>query len=203
VGLTIESSDDSQFEGIAFDQDNDVLYLLAETYMSKSEGLVSRIYEAVHEPHADTYEIVAICEIFQNFYIYVHFNAENKGFEGIEWLGTFNGKPYVLAICEGNYCVGGKKSKEAGNGRAVMLSLHRDTDKCEWKTERVFPIPSEAFFTDYSGIDVLATSMETYKVVISSQEASAIWISEFNIHSGFKSGGRILNFAPDDACQTV
>lgn len=35
---------------------------------------------------------------------------------------------YLFALCEGNFCVGGKRGKKAGNGRLIISQLEMDAD---------------------------------------------------------------------------
>lgn len=35
---------------------------------------------------------------------------------------------YLFALCEGNFCVGGKRGKKAGNGRLIISQLETNAD---------------------------------------------------------------------------
>jgi len=35
---------------------------------------------------------------------------------------------FLFALCEGNFCVGGKRGKKAGNGRLIISQLETDAN---------------------------------------------------------------------------
>ena len=42
---------------------------------------------------------------------------------------------FLFALCEGNFCTGGKKGQEPGNGRIIVTQLEVDRDNesnCKW-----------------------------------------------------------------------
>ncbi|PFH38345.1 hypothetical protein BESB_006860 [Besnoitia besnoiti] len=107
------------------------------------------------------------------------FSAENKGFEGLVGLRHANGSFYLLGLCEGNYCKGGKKGRKRGHGRLVLMEKvdgGDDGEACLWKTVKVLHLPPEIGFRDYSSIAVRG-----HHVAITSQEDSVVWIGTFNL----------------------
>jgi hypothetical protein len=48
-----------------------------------------------------------------------------QGFESIQYLHTDSGS-YLLGMCEGNYCEGGSRGREPGNGRIIVSQLKFD-----------------------------------------------------------------------------
>jgi hypothetical protein len=90
----------------------------------------------------------------------------NKGFEGLSWMKR-RGKQYLLAVCEGNNCAGGKKGTERGNGRIQVFEKKNRS----WEHVAVLPIPSSVDSEDYTGLGVRGN-----RVFVTSQESSSLWI---------------------------
>ncbi len=44
---------------------------------------------------------------------------------------------YMLGLCEGNYCTGGKQGREPGNGRIIVSEYYEKDDKCGWDVIKV------------------------------------------------------------------
>ncbi len=53
-----------------------------------------------------------------------------SGFEGIQYVPTEDGDGWLLGLCEGNFCKGGREGREAGNGRIIASKLHREGEEC-------------------------------------------------------------------------
>lgn len=52
------------------------------------------------------------------------FSSANKGIEGADWLsvpGANEEGGYLLALCEGNNCLGGKEGREPGSGKILVM----------------------------------------------------------------------------------
>ena len=99
---------------------------------------------------------------------------ENKGFESIQYLTTSEGAGVLLGLCEGNYCEGGRRGREPGNGRVVVSALRSAADGgCVWAPQKTLEVPASASFQDYSA---LALNYGTGKVAILSQEDAAVWV---------------------------
>jgi hypothetical protein len=90
------------------------------------------------------YEVLQRCEV--NFTL----THENKGFEGISYVRTLDGENYLLGLCEGNYCTGGRQGRQPGNGRIIVSQLQTSNgDKgCMWQPVKTIEIPSSAYFQD-------------------------------------------------------
>lgn len=157
------------------------------------------------------------------------FEGASKGFEGAIGFPDVSGELYILALCEGNHCSNDKKiKKDVGNGRVVIMKkkvnianksnlLENNTptteeeQECIWETVKIVKIPKSAAFLDYSDIDITSTG----KVVISSQEESAVWLGHASgivdgvidpvtfefVDSNTKSS--VLSFPKDTGCHTV
>ena len=145
------------------------------------------------------------------------FEGESKGFEGAVGFPDAGGELHILALCEGNHCSNDKKiKKDVGNGRVVIMKKKKtaiDDDEeereCIWETVKIVKIPKSAAFLDYSAIDITSTG----KVVISSQEESAVWLGHASgIVDGVidpvtfefvDSNTKSLSFPKDSGCHTV
>lgn len=153
------------------------------------------------------------------------FEGASKGFEGAIGFPDASGDLHILALCEGNHCSNDKKiKKDVGNGRVVIMKKKinnidpssesdEEEQECIWETIKIAKIPKSAAFLDYSAIDITSTG----KVVISSQEESAVWLGhasgivdgiidpvtfEFVESSNTKSSS-VLSFPKDTGCHTV
>lgn len=52
------------------------------------------------------------------------FSSANKGIEGADWLsvpGANEEGGYLLALCEGNNCLGGEEGREPGSGKILVM----------------------------------------------------------------------------------
>ncbi len=78
------------------------------------------------------------------------FNSDNKGIEGLTYIDV-GATGYLIALCEGNFCDGGKRGREVGNGRVLVMKVTGVAGDLSFKMVNV---PSSAKFTDYSGIDM-------------------------------------------------
>mmetsp|Transcript_22156 Transcript_22156/g.63195 ORF Transcript_22156/g.63195 Transcript_22156/m.63195 type:complete len:427 (-) Transcript_22156:181-1461(-) len=133
------------------------------------------------------------------------FEHGNKGFEGAVGLRDTKGELYLLGLCEGNFCKGGKEGKRPGNGRMILLRRDDTDGRCQWKSMRTIPLPEEISFIDYS-----AAAIRGSRIAITSQESSAVWIGEMKVNkdgsidpSSFDilPKGQIYNFPRDDECR--
>ena len=94
------------------------------------------------------------------------FESENKGFEGLEWVEK-NGNEYLLALCEGNKCKGGKKGRQPGGGRIQVL----EKQESYWKKTKTIKLPKTLQFKDYSAI-----SLRNNQLAVISQDSAKLWI---------------------------
>mmetsp|Transcript_34497 Transcript_34497/g.75848 ORF Transcript_34497/g.75848 Transcript_34497/m.75848 type:complete len:458 (+) Transcript_34497:246-1619(+) len=139
------------------------------------------------------------------------FEGASKGFEGAVGFADANGELFIIGLCEGNHCSESRKA-DAGNGRVVIMKKKEGDDVkdgCMWETLRVVKIPKSAYFIDYSAIDIT----DSGRVVISSQENSAVWLGTVNgIENGVidpdafsfnEDEGKTLQFPKSTDCHTV
>ena len=70
------------------------------------------------------------------------------------------GESILIGLCEGNYCEGGEKGREEGNGRLVLMAKREanESHPCVWETRSLLALPPTAAFADYSAIALLETN---------------------------------------------
>lgn len=228
--------EDSQWEGIVRDEVTGHLFVIRESIPHYSEqGLNQEGSSLTKHYHSHIIELALVevnnvesYEVLETCVAEHRFNFDNKGFEGAIGLRTRGGDFYLLGLCEGNFCMGGAKGEDSGNGRLILMkkeyihngsellegstmenSTHRpntygSNKKCIWKSVRMINIPREAKFQDYSSIDVKGN-----KVAITSQENSSLWLGEIDFGDGdyldpdelrLLPNGRIYYFPRDHEC---
>eukprot|EP00922_Rhytidocystis_sp_ex-Travisia-forbesii_P017586 GHVS01026205.1.p1 GENE.GHVS01026205.1~~GHVS01026205.1.p1 ORF type:complete len:418 (+),score=65.58 GHVS01026205.1:318-1571(+) len=196
---------DSSFEALVYDEEASVFYATREAIAQEDKTYVGEIWQ-LRMGGGETYEVLEKCD--SEF----EFSAENKGFEGMVLLKDSGGEVYLLGLCEGNYCKGGKDGRSKGNGRMVLMkkglvTSHKE-EKCIWQTVRVLNLPKEIAFEDYS-----SASMYGKALAITSQQESMLWIGEVNLDDDFRmseadalevqSGGSFYLFPRDNDCNVV
>lgn len=128
------------------------------------------------------------------------FSSENKGFEGAVHV-LHEGESILIGLCEGNYCEGGAKGREEGNGRLVLMAKREanESQPCVWETRSLLALPPTAAFADYSAIALLETNSTAgpealgknsngsatgssgsqhreFHLAVTSQESSQVWM---------------------------
>jgi hypothetical protein len=134
------------------------------------------------------------------------FSSANKGFEGAIRIKTKQGEVYVLGLCEGNFCQGGPKGREPGNGRLIVLKRVEDTMlegqhfDCVYETQQVINLPKSVNFVDYSSI-----ARRGDKIAIASQESSRLWVGKIDLvtFEVIDGGHHIYDFPRNDNCEIV
>ncbi|MDQ6993352.1 MAG: hypothetical protein Q9M31_07730 [Mariprofundus sp.] len=118
---------------------------------------------------------------------------KNKGFEGIEML-SMEGRKLLLALCEGNRCLGGKQGRKQGRGRIQVFQDHHG----KWQHKKTIKLKLP--FTDYSGMDVHGS-----RIAIVSQASSLLWVGAFDVDNGLirVGQGELFNFPKDNQGRTV
>jgi hypothetical protein len=161
------------YEDIAFDLGSSRLYLLVESVQVRDHLLPRvEVLDAGFRRHS---------QAFLDF----PFEAANKGMEGLTFANR-NGKPTLVALCEGNRCRGGEEGESPGGGR---LQLFRPgADICEhFGTLR---LPRHVWFVDYSSV-----AMRGDRVAVLSQQSAAVWVGSFRPGS--------WEIADDDTCYNL
>ncbi len=103
----------------------------------------------------------------------IAFTHANKGFEGIAHIRVDN-ELYLLLLCEGNKCKGGKKGRKRGKGRIYVFQEQND----HWTRVDKVKLPKTVDFEDYSGLDI-----QGEKIAITSQQDSRLWLGEWRSKS--------------------
>jgi len=118
--------------------------------MRFNESIMGNVFEISINPVTDEVKPLSSCRCDY------HFASENKGFEGAEVLQHPNGKSYLVGLCEGNFCLGGKQGRKAGHGRLVVMerTVVPITGECVYQTVSIVAIPRYANFEDYSDVAI-------------------------------------------------
>ena len=146
------------FEDITYNYFQQKFYLVIEALAQKKD-----IYKAKIEEYDRNFNFL------DSNWIDFSFESKNKGFEGIEYVKK-NGKEYLLALCEGNKCQGGKKGREPGGGRIQVLQKKGNY----WEKIQTIKLPKSVQFKDYAAI-----SLEHNRLAVISQASAKLWIGTF------------------------
>jgi hypothetical protein len=113
------------------------------------------------------------------------FERRNTGFEGLSAV-RWQGRDYLLALCEGNRCRAGRKGRHPGGGRIHVLQRAGK----QWKQVARIALPKSVAFEDYSGMSIRGT-----QIAVISQETSKLWIGALRFRDWTIAGrGRIYDF---------
>ena len=99
------------------------------------------------------------------------FEKRNTGMEGLCAVRV-KGIDYLLALCEGNGCHGGRKAKKPGNGRIHVLRRVGQL----WKSMATIALPRHVKFEDHS-----AVALRGNKIAVISQQTSCLWIGTLRV----------------------
>jgi len=190
-----KEGDESQFESIAYNATSDTYLVLAETWKF-NKVTKSRVHEIKIKDSNLT--VIKSCPVEHEF------SHENKGIEGAAVVKRGN-KSILMALCEGNFCEGGKRGKTPGNGRLLVFERVEDSKGgCAYKQLRTIKLPKEVKFMDYSSISVYMHN----RVAISSQENSAVWVADIvfddsNDEPISFENGKIYDFPRNSLCEII
>jgi uncharacterized protein YjiK len=185
---------ESQFEGISpYDIQRNQWLLLAEAVPGDGDAeWYPEVTLAQFHAGKDSYDVVERCRVdFQ-------LTHENKGFESIIYLPE---KELLLALCEGNWCEGGKRGRDRGHGKIVVSKLTRDAGECSWDVVDMLDVPQMADFQDYS-----AMAIREGKMAILSQEDAALALVDFDTETlsfGEEATGVVMHLPRDVHCNIV
>jgi len=191
----LDNDTDSGFESISWNATSDT-YLVMQEAVRFDDGLFGNVFEIDINPKTDAVTVLRSCRCDYSF------SSDNKGFEGTAIVKHPNGKEYLLGLCEGNFCEGGKSGRKPGHGRIVVMEREINADEvCTYREVAVVPIPKDANFEDYSDMDIRGAH-----IAITSQVNGAIWVGKFKLLPEEKGvielkPGRIWDFPRNDACQ--
>lgn len=200
-----DKGEDSQFECLAYNLTSASFVAVQEMVTDKHDSMRARMFDVMFVE--DTVVVADECDCDYEF------EKDNKGFEGAIVLDGADGSSYMLALCEGNHCGGGKKGRDTGNGRLVILRRGVDDNgKCLFKSDGEIHLPKELDFADYSAITINQNASPgkdgEMTVAVASQENAAIWVGTIKpVKDGkhpFEFGsGTIYDFPPDNDCRPV
>jgi len=170
-----DDGSDSQFEAITYNATAGTYVVIQESVLNESGHMVPRLMEVSFANGAAT--VHSQCDG------HFTFTSENKGFEGAAIATAADGTSYLLALCEGNFCAGGKAGRKPGNGRLIVMERAADAaadGSCAWVPVQTVPIPPSADFMDYSAISIYNNT----RVAITSQENAAVWVGDLVLGDG-------------------
>lgn len=217
-----DDGSDSQFEALTYNATSGTYLVIQESVINASGSMVPRIMEV--SLGGDAAQVHSSCDGAFTF------ASENKGFEGAAIATAADGTSYLLALCEGNYCAGGKDGRKPGHGRIIVMAREATPGGgCVWVPRQTVAIPKSAYFMDYSAISIFNNT----RVAVSSQENAAVWIGQLELLDGSRlspdhdhrvrgshrgsgeamgddesalfalSGGKVYDFPRNDQCQRI
>lgn len=143
------------------------------------------------EKHTDgTYKgVIDECDEAGRFterrWIDFSFEKRNTGFEGLSAVRR-RGVHYLLALCEGNRCRGGRKGRTPGGGRIQVLRRRGSV----WRPVACIKLPESVEFEDYSAVSVRGD-----RIAVISQMTSRLWVGRLRHGDWTIAGkGRTYNF---------
>ena len=147
--------DNYGFEDITYNDHLQRYYTLIETCRYPDGGFRPQIVE-----YTAGFDYLETC------WVNVPFEKENKGLEGIVYLAR-DDIDYVLGLCEGNRCRGGKEGRKPGGGCIHVL---RKLDGA-WQPITAVALPKSLLFEDYASMAMLGD-----RLAIISQELQQLWV---------------------------
>ena len=148
---------DSGFEDIAYDPQHGRFYVLIES-LPRGHG--------THMAKVQEYD--ADFRYLGQAWLDFPLDRENKGLEGLTCVHR-DGQTYLLGLCEGNRCRGGKEGEIPGGGR---VHVFQRGDR-QWERVGKIRLPETVLFVDYSGIAVAGD-----RIAVISQMSSALWVGQ-------------------------
>jgi hypothetical protein len=113
------------------------------------------------------------------------FKQRNTGFEGLATV-RWQGRDYLLALCEGNRCRAGRKGKRGGGGGIHVLQRSRTT----WRSVARRSLPSRIKFADYA-----AVALRGRRIAVVSQLTARLWIGTLSVKDWTIAGrGTVYDF---------
>ncbi|CAM5485759.1 hypothetical protein GCM10010329_68170 [Streptomyces spiroverticillatus] len=176
------SSANAGYEDLAHDTLHDHYFTLTEAEPVKPKGYRAR----VHEYDAKLRPLGSALLDFD-------LTDANKGMEGLEWVDRA-GAGYLLALCEGNQCAGGKKGRTPGGGR---IHVFRREGK-RWTRTDTIRLPESLPFEDYSSV-----SVRDDRIAVLSQASSALWVGRLSAKKWEVDAGTVHPLPTDGKGRTV
>lgn len=171
------------FESIACSRRDGRLFLLIEALPTDSGEFKAKVVEWDRE-------FRFLVERWLDF----TFKEKNRGFEGLAVVDRDEAQ-FLLALCEGNLCSGGKKGRQPGGGRVQVFQQEGD----EWPHIGTIELPTTVEFEDYSGL-----ALDGNRIAIVSQASSGLWIGSLDASSWTIVGdGQVYEFPRSSKGKTV
>ncbi|MFE0175764.1 hypothetical protein ACFWZ2_25940 [Streptomyces sp. NPDC059002] len=170
------------YEDLAYDPSKGRHYTLSEAVPVKPKGFRARVqeYDARLRPRGSAWLDFALSDA-------------NKGMEGLEWVER-NGTGYLLGLCEGNRCAGGKEGRRPGGGRIQVF--RRGTD--QWDHVDTIRLPGSLPFEDYSSV-----SVRDGRIAVLSQASAALWVGRLAPKKWQVDEGTVHHLPKDGKGRTV
>jgi|SRR5688500_12874035 len=162
------------YEGITYSRATGRFYLLIEA-----------------QKHPDGTFKAAIAEYDEDWrfrgrrWVDFSFEKRNTGFEALASV-EHRGVEYLLALCEGNRCRGGRSKKKRGEGRIHVLERRGRL----WHPVARIKLPRHAKFKDFAGM-----ALRGDRLAVVSQESSRLWVGRLRRGKWTITGrGRVYDF---------
>jgi hypothetical protein len=143
------------YEDIAYDAHSRRFFVLIESVRTPSGEYMAKVQEFDED-----------FQLRASRWLDFAFDRPNKGLEGLTCLRRA-GRSYLLGMCEGNDCQGGKAGERPGGGRIQVFA--EDGDR--WSRVATIRLPGTLWFADYSSL-----SVHDRRMAVVSQESSAMWV---------------------------
>lgn len=148
--------------------------------------------DGVYRPNIEEYD--ENFRYLENNWVDFALAGANKGMEGLAYVQR-GGQDYVLGLCEGNKCRGGKRGRKPGGGRIQLFQKGSG----QWEHKGTIKLPKAVQFEDYASLDV-----DGRRVAVVSQATSALWTGVFQEDNwGFVDDGTIYPFPRNGAGEAV
>ncbi|MEV8321205.1 hypothetical protein AB0Q95_44360 [Streptomyces sp. NPDC059900] len=171
------------YEDIAHDEARDHFYTLSEAEPVKPKGFRASVQEY------DT----KLRPVGSPVHLDFDLADANKGMEGLEWVER-SGTGYLLALCEGNRCAGGKKGRTPGGGR---IQVFRHGGK-RWINTGTIRLPESLPFEDYASV-----SVRDGHIAVLSQASSALWVGRIDTKKWIVDEGTVHRLPTDSKGRAV
>lgn len=170
------------YEDLAHDELQDRYYTLSEAVPVKPKGFRARVheYDGKLRPSGSAWLDFDLADA-------------NKGMEGLEWVER-SGTGYLLGLCEGNRCAGGKEGRRPGGGR---IQVFRRGAK-RWEHTDTIRLPASLPFEDYSSV-----SVRDGRIAVLSQASSALWVGRLSTKKWQVDEGTVYRLPTDAKGRTV
>ncbi|MFE0138371.1 hypothetical protein ACFWY6_43550 [Streptomyces sp. NPDC059037] len=171
------------YEDLTHDELRDHYFTLSEAVPVKPKGFRARVqeYDAKLRPTGSSFLDFTLTDA-------------NKGMEGLEWVER-SGTGYLLGLCEGNRCAGGKEGQRPGGGR---IQVFRHGGK-QWDHKATIRLPASLPFEDYSSVSV----RDDGRIAVLSQASSALWVGRLSTKKWQVDEGTVYRLPTDSKGRTV